>query len=136
VYDPKTTDYLHSAERKSPGAVQYLKNCVWCHGYDGKGQGGQMAPLAGNPNVIDSDSESIINIILNGAGRVIKDEAPAPHRMSSFRVLMSDADVAALSSFIRSAWGNKAPAVQEKEVSELRDKTNIASDRVVILKMR
>jgi mono/diheme cytochrome c family protein len=95
-----------------------------------------MAALAGNPNVIDADPESIINIILNGASRVVKDEAPDPYRMSSFRVLMSDTDVAAVASFIRSGWGNKAPAVQEKDVSELRDKTNITSDRVVILKMR
>ena len=95
-----------------------------------------MAALAGNPNVIDKDPDSIINIILNGAGRVVKDEAPDPYRMSSFRVLMSDADVAALASFIRSGWGNKGPAVQEKDVAELREKTNITSDRVVILRMR
>jgi alcohol dehydrogenase (quinone), cytochrome c subunit len=49
---------------------------------------------------------------------------------------MSDADVAAVASFIRSGWGNKAPAVQEKDVSELRDQTNATSDRVVILRMR
>lgn len=136
LYDPKTTDYLHSAERKSPGARQYLNNCVWCHGYDGKGQGNQMAALAGNPNVLDADAASIINIILNGAGRVVKDEVPDKYRMASFRVLMSDADVAAVASFIRSGWGNKAPAVQEKEVSELRDQTNATNGKVVILKMR
>ena len=51
-------------------------------------------------------------------------------------LLMSDADVAAVASFIRSGWGNKGPAVQKKDVSELRDKTNITSDRVVILRMR
>jgi mono/diheme cytochrome c family protein len=136
VYDPKTTDYLRGVERKPLGAQQYLKNCVWCHGYDGKGQGNQLAALAGNPNVIDADAASIINIILNGAGRVVKDEMPDSYRMSSFRVLMSDADVAAVASFIRSGWGNKAPAVQEKDVSELRDQTNATSDRVVILRMR
>jgi alcohol dehydrogenase (quinone), cytochrome c subunit len=136
AYDPKTTDYLHGEERKSLGARQYLKNCVWCHGYDGKGQGNQLAPLAGNPNVIDADAQSMINIILNGAGHVVKDEMPDSYRMSSFRVLMSDADVAAVASFIRSGWGNKAPAVQEKDVFELRDKTNATSDRVVILRMR
>jgi mono/diheme cytochrome c family protein len=136
LYDPKTTDFLRGADRKPLGARQYLNNCVWCHGYDGKGQGGQLVALAGNPNVIDADAESIINIILNGAGRVVKDEMPDSYRMASFRVVMSDADVAAVASFIRSGWGNKASAVQEKEVSELRDKTNATSNRVVILKMR
>jgi mono/diheme cytochrome c family protein len=136
VYDPKTTDYLYSVERKSLGARKYLNNCVWCHGYDGKGQGNQLAALAGNPNVIDADAESIINIILNGAGRVVKDEIPDTYRMSSFRVLMSDADVAAVATFIRSGWGNKASAVQEKDVSELRDQTNATNGKVVILKMR
>jgi alcohol dehydrogenase (quinone), cytochrome c subunit len=95
-----------------------------------------LAALAGNPNVIDADAESIINIILNGAGRVVKDEIPDSYRMPSFRVLMSDADVAAVATFIRSGWGNKAPAVQEKDVSELRDQTSATNGTVIILRMR
>lgn len=136
VYDSRTTDYLRSMERKPLDARQYMTNCVWCHGRDGKGQGSQLAALAGNPNVIDADAASIINIILNGAGRVVKGEMPDSYRMYPFRVLMTDADIAAVASFIRSGWGNNAPAVREKDVFDLRDQTNATSGRVVILRMR
>jgi alcohol dehydrogenase (quinone), cytochrome c subunit len=136
AYDEITADNLRSGEAKTLGAKQYLKNCVWCHGRDGKGQGSQLSALAGNPSVIDADALSVINIILNGAGRVVKNEEPDTYRMYPFRALMSDAEVAAVTSFIRSGWGNKAPAVQEKDVAELRAQTNPTSGRVIILKMR
>ena len=136
AYDPKTAEFLRSGDAKPPGAQQYLRNCVWCHGRDGQGLGFQLSALAGNPSVIDPDALSVINIILNGAGRVVRHDVPDTYRMAPFRVQMSDAEIAAVASFIRSSWGNAAPPVQEKQVGELRAQTNAASDRVIILKMR
>ena len=136
AYDPQTADYLRHFDTKPLGAQQYLRNCVYCHGRDGMGQGHQLSALAGNPSVIDADASSVINIVLNGAGRVVKDGEPDTYRMSPFRVLMSDAEIAEVASFIRSSWGNTGAVVSEKQVHELRAQTNATSDRVIVLKMR
>lgn len=136
AYDPKTADVLRSGADKTPAARQYLTNCVWCHGRDGKGQGNQLTALAGNPSVLDADPSSVINIILNGAGRVVTHDEPDKYRMYPFRRLMSDDDIAAAATFIRRGWGNHAPAVQKDDVADLRARTEATSGRVIILQMR
>ena len=135
-YDAATADYLRSGERMTSASQQYLKNCVWCHGRDGKGQGDQLAALAGNPTILDADASSVINIILNGAGRVVRNEEPDKYRMYPFRRLMSDDDVAAVATFIRTGWGNRSSAVQKDDVARLRAQTEATSGRVIILQMR
>ncbi len=40
--------------------------------------------------------------------------------MEAFGDKMTDADIAALASYVRSAWGNQAGAVTEKEVAAQR----------------
>ena len=45
---------------------------------------------------------------------------PAPLRHAAFATVLSDADVAAVLSHIRAAWGNRAPAVSELAVSQQR----------------
>jgi alcohol dehydrogenase (quinone), cytochrome c subunit len=95
-----------------------------------------LPPLAGNPTVIDDDPSSVINIVLNGAGRVVAGGVPDSYRMSPFRVLLSDRDVADLANFVRRSWGNEAPAVSIEAVKALRSSTDSASDHVIILRMR
>ena len=74
--------------------------------------------------------------MLNGAGHAVENGAPDAYRMPPFRVLMSDKDIAAVVTFIRSGWGNKAPATTPEQVAPLRASTNPSSDTVTILKMR
>ena len=136
AYDDATAKTLQAVAPANPGAALYLKQCVYCHGADGKGAGDQLAPLAGNPTVLDNDASSVINIVLNGAGHAVENGAPDAYRMPPFRVLMSDKDIAAVVTFIRSGWGNKAPATTPEQVAPLRASTNPSSDTVTILKMR
>ena len=135
--DGATEAMLKTFDQKPLGPQQYLKNCVFCHGRDGKGLGYQLSALAGNPSILDPDPSSVINMILNGAGRVVRGEVPDTYRMFPFRGQMTDDEIAAVASFIRSGWGNRvAPAVTASQVSDLRGKTDPASDRVIILRMR
>jgi hypothetical protein len=50
--------------------------------------------------------------------------------------LLSDQDIANVASFIRTGWGNKAPAVESEAVRDVRSATDSTSDEVIILKMR
>jgi hypothetical protein len=103
---------------------------------DGRGHGKLLPPLAGNPTVIDDDPSSVINIVLNGAGRMVTGGVPDSYRMPPFRVLLSDWDVVDLANYVRSSRGNRAPAVSIEAVKSLRSSTDSANDHVVILKMR
>ncbi|MDB5409983.1 MAG: cytochrome c family protein [Rhodospirillales bacterium] len=136
AYNAATVDALNRGDVSAPGASTYLTQCASCHGRDGKGGGPLLPPLAGNPNVLAQDPSSVVNLVLNGAGRVVTHEVPDSYRMAPFRLQMNDQQIADVTTFIRNSWGNHAPAVAASDVSKLRDSTNMSSSRVILLKMR
>jgi mono/diheme cytochrome c family protein len=136
AYDDATTVALRSGLASKPGATIYTGNCVNCHGFDAKGFGPYMPPLAGNPIVLDNDPSSLINLVLNGSTPLAVKGMPDSYRMPNFRVQYSDQEVADVITFIRNGWGNQAPAVTAAEVAKLRKTTDPTSDEVIILKMR
>ena len=95
-----------------------------------------MPPLAGNPVVLDNNPSSLINLVLNGAEPLIVKGTPDSYRMPQYRVQLTDAEIASVLSFVRSAWGNGASPVTSDRVKTLRPITDPSSDRVLILKMR
>lgn len=134
-YDGATTEMLASGAGE-PGAAIYLNRCSYCHGRDGMGQGSFLPPLAGASSLIGPHADSAINVVLNGAGRVVSNGVPDSYRMPPFRVPLTDAEVAEVVSFIRQAWGNGGSAVTTEQVSTLRDRTDPMSDEVIVLQMR
>lgn len=119
-----------------PGAQLYLQKCSYCHGRDGKARGEFVPPLAGSSSLLADTPASVINIILNGAGRVVANGVPDSYRMPPYRVTLSDQEIADLATFVRSSWGNTGGPVTAAEVADLRDRTNPFSDRVILLQMR
>jgi mono/diheme cytochrome c family protein len=119
-----------------PGAQLYLQKCSHCHGRDGKARGSFVPPLAGSSSLLAGTPASVINIILNGAGRVVANGVPDSYRMPPYRVTLKDQDIADLATFVRKSWGNTGGAVTVEEVRDLRDRTNPFSDRVILLQMR
>jgi mono/diheme cytochrome c family protein len=135
TYSDATAKALQGGSAQS-GAALYLGACAACHGADGKGQPPFMPPLAGNPAVLDPNASSLINLVLNGAEPLVVKGVPDAYRMPQFRVQMTDAQIADVLSFVRDAWGNKAPAVPSDQVKKLRPVTDPSSDQVIVLKMR
>ena len=111
-----------SAEVMQTGSSLYDVNCGTCHlptglGGDAENSG---ARLAGNPVVQASNPASLINIILHGPRLP---DPPLPKRwkpMEGFGDKLSDEEVAALASFVRGSWGNKAGAVSADQVAKQR----------------
>jgi mono/diheme cytochrome c family protein len=136
VAEESTTTALNAGDFSAAGSGLYFKQCGSCHGLDGRGHGKLLPPLAGNPTVIDDAPSSVINIVLNGAGRIVTGGVPDSYRMPPFRVLLSDRDVADLANFVRRSWENEAPAVSIEAVKSLRSSTDSVSDHVIILRMR
>jgi mono/diheme cytochrome c family protein len=74
--------------------------------------------------------------VLNGAQTIVAHGEPDSYRMPQFRVQLTDEQIASVVSFVRSAWGNGAPAVAADAVKKLRPVTDPSSDHVIYLKMR
>jgi mono/diheme cytochrome c family protein len=102
------------------GEAIYSERCAACHTAAGKGIVGLFPRLSAAPLVQQSQATSPIRVVLEGSRAVATDGAPTGPAMPSFAWQLSDADVAAVVSYIRNAWGNAASAVSASEVANMR----------------
>jgi cbb3-type cytochrome c oxidase subunit III len=101
------------------GRGVFLLNCAACHQPNGRG-GGPYPPLAGNPDINAVDSANLIQTVLNGrTGPITVNSTQYGGNMPSWREL-SDDEIAAVLTYVRSAWGNSAPAVSSDQVAAAR----------------
>jgi cbb3-type cytochrome c oxidase subunit III len=102
------------------GRSIFLVNCAACHQPTGLG-GGPYPPLAGNPDVNQVDSAALIQTVLNGrTGPITVNGTQYGGNMPSWRGQLSDAEIAAVLTYVRSAWHNSGPAVSEDQVAAAR----------------
>lgn len=102
------------------GSALYLDNCEGCHLRAGTGEKAAFPPLQGSAAIQASEPDSVIAVILQGARAPATHDDPTGLAMPAFGKKLDDADVAALASYIRQAWGNQASAVTASKVSDLR----------------
>jgi mono/diheme cytochrome c family protein len=102
------------------GQAIYEDQCAACHTAHGDGIIGLFPRLAGTPLVQQSQATSLIRVVLEGARAVATDAAPTGPAMPSFAWKLSNAEVAAVVTYIRNSWGNAAPAVAAGDVGDMR----------------
>ena len=102
------------------GEKLYDQQCAACHGDQGQGALGAYPALAGNRSVVMSSHVNAVQAILAGGFAPATAGNPRPYGMPPFRTLLNDADVAAVASFVRQSWGNRASAVAPQDVQRLR----------------
>jgi mono/diheme cytochrome c family protein len=102
------------------GQSIYNNQCAACHTAGGEGIVGLFPRLSGVPLVQQSQATSLIRVVLEGSRAVATDGAPTGPAMPSFAWRLSDADIAAVITYIRNAWGNAASQVSAGEVSNMR----------------
>ncbi|MBB4859219.1 mono/diheme cytochrome c family protein [Novosphingobium chloroacetimidivorans] len=102
------------------GEVVYTVHCGTCHLPDGKGDRILGVPLVHNTIVQARDPSSLINVILYGPD--LPDPPFSANRttMKPFGKRLSDEDVAALATYLRSSFGNNAPQVSREQVRRQR----------------
>ena len=61
-----------------------------------------------------------VQAILSGGFAPATAAHPRPYGMPPYRSTLSDEEVAAVTSFIRQSWGNRAGAVSALDVARLR----------------
>jgi mono/diheme cytochrome c family protein len=106
-----------TAER---GAKIYGERCAQCHGDQGEGVPGAYPALAGNRAVTLPVTANLVQVVLGGSFAPATAGNPRPFGMPPYATVLSDADVAAVISHIRTSWGNQAGAVSEFAVSQQR----------------
>jgi len=102
------------------GEQIYTQRCADCHGKNGNGVTGVYPPLNGNSSVTEPTGINATRSVLLGGFAPLTVAHPRPYSMPPFAQQLSDSDVSAVVSYIRQAWTNKAPVVQERDVSKYR----------------
>jgi mono/diheme cytochrome c family protein len=102
------------------GAAIYRDQCSACHGLDGKGVPNLFPSLADSSQARSDDPATILRIILRGARSVATQDEPTAPGMPSFAWQLSDAQIAAVITYIRNTWGAAAPSVSADTVSKSR----------------
>ena len=102
------------------GQKVYSTNCSSCHQANGKGQPGVFPPLAGNP-VVTGDASKVIHIVKNGLnGKISVHGTTYNGQMPPWKGTLSDSDIAAVITYVRSSWGNHASAVTTSQVTSTK----------------
>jgi mono/diheme cytochrome c family protein len=104
------------------GEKLYKGACIACHEADGSGAPRIYPPLPGNANLQSADPSSALRVILDGSETVTTPRAPNGGSMPAYAGKMSDQQIADVTTFIRNAWGNAAPAVTAAQVAKARRK--------------
>ncbi len=101
--------------------------CVTCHQEDGKGLSASgFPPLAGTRWVVGSQ-ERLIKIILHGLMgpiEVLGKEYPGQVPMTPYAGMLNDKEVAAVATYVRNSFGNKAAPVSPEKVAQVREETS------------
>lgn len=119
AYQPKSG----AAAERARGKAVFNTVCGICHGTDGLGKPGQAPPLAGSEWVNTKGFNRMAHIPLEGLHGPIKVKGKEwSLSMAAMGAALSDEDLAAVLTYIRSSWGNKAPAVTAKDIKQIRAK--------------
>jgi mono/diheme cytochrome c family protein len=117
LYQPKSG----AAAAAAQGKKVYEFVCGTCHGSDGMGKPAMAPPLAGSEWVITGGFHRLAQIPLRGLlGPIQVGGKDWNLNMAAMGAALSDADLAAVLTYIRTSWGNKAGAVSADDVKAIR----------------
>ena len=117
---------LPSAESSlllSLGKQIYDRECASCHGATGLGMPPHYPPLASNQSIEMASAVNPIRMMLNGGYPPGTAGNPMPYGMPPFAHRLSDDEVAAVVTYIRTSWGNRGGPVSARQANELRAAT-------------
>jgi mono/diheme cytochrome c family protein len=115
-----------AAHALKAGEIVYTTRCADCHLPSGLGMpraanadaSKTAPPLAGSAALQAPNPATLINVILYGAHEAAITDGSWP-KMSGFElsVGLDDEQIAALCTYVRSSWGNRASAVDAAAVA-------------------
>ena len=115
--------YVSFAQKKkvNTGKAIYTKYCLACHQEDGTGVPNMNPPLRKSDWVL-GDKTKLINVLLNGLEEEIEVNGDAYRGVMASHGFLTDKEIAAVLTFVRSNFENNADAIKPEEVKALRKK--------------
>jgi mono/diheme cytochrome c family protein len=103
------------------GKVVYESVCGICHGTDGAGKPGQAPQLAGSEWVVTKGPSRLIHIAQLGVmGPITVAGKEWNMAMAGMGATLPDEDLAAVLTYVRTSWGNKAEAITPEDIKKIR----------------
>jgi mono/diheme cytochrome c family protein len=112
------------AKAQGPDGKQvYATTCAACHQATGLGVEGTYPPLAGS-EWVNGDEARIVRIVLHGlTGPVEVAGETYSGAMPPWGGVLKDPEIAAVTTYLRSTWGNKATPISQATVASIRQAT-------------
>lgn len=105
------------------GKALFAANCSACHQIGGTGVPGAFPPLVNSPYVIGDNVQRMASIMLYGLQGPINVLGTTYNSvMAPLGATLKDDELAAIATYVRSAWGNAASPVSADVFAELRQK--------------
>jgi mono/diheme cytochrome c family protein len=102
------------------GKAVYENVCALCHNPDGAGKPNQAPPLAGS-EWVTGNVNRLIRIPLNGLAGPLEVKGQTWNlAMPAMGATLSDEDLAAVLTYMRQSWGNKASAITPEQIKAVR----------------
>ena len=122
VTDLRPAVVLAGAAPTVDGKQLYSAKCAACHQATGLGVAGVFPPVAASEWVL-GDEKILTNILLHGVnGEMIVKGNKYNGAMPAWKSL-SDDELAAVLTYIRSDWGNAAPPIKAETIKSQRELT-------------
>jgi mono/diheme cytochrome c family protein len=102
------------------GAAIYTDLCSACHRKDGTGVAYLIPNLAGSASVAANEPTTVLRVVLGGAQSVATSSEPTAPAMPAYGWQLSDAQVAAVATYVRNSWGHASAPVSESEAQKVR----------------
>ncbi len=120
VKRPNVASAKPAAAAPVDGARVFSTTCVACHQVNGEGLEDKYPPLAGSEWATGDDAK-LVRILLGGlTGPVEVAGETFNGVMPGWGPTLKDPEIAAVATYIRSTWGNKAPPVTVATVAAIR----------------
>ena len=122
--DKGTTNGISNAVIQKGKAI-YMRDgfCNTCHQPDGKGLDASGFPPLKGSKWVSGNEDRLIKIVLKGMYGPIEvngKKYPGQVPMTPFEGMLKDDDVAAVLTYVRNSFGNKAPEVKAEKVKQIR----------------
>ncbi len=104
------------------GQALFATNCVACHQTTGQGVPGAFPPLDGSKYVTGDNVERLASIILYGLTGPMTVKGVQYNNVMLPQGHLKDEELAAIASYVRSSWSNKASPIEAAVFQKMRQK--------------